>query len=239
MRLATLALLVPLTALAQSETRELVGHMGSRAALLVLNASREPEGGWQLAGEYIVLPTLTRRFVDGESSPEIGVTTLREGTTAILFGRTPTGELRGTWRGGVFKGARYAPGGQERERFEFSEQFPDMASYSAAVHCDAQEAQYKSTLSYSIDAGKLQSFDWRSSVAPSGHNCSIVNVQQQSLKGGLRFSAGRCNVTLRELGDYVHVVAESCNEQCGSQAYLEPLFIDSRGHCRLLRGEAR
>ena len=239
MRLAALALLIPLTVLAQTETRELVGHMGSRPALLVLNAGREPEGGWQLAGEYIVLPTLTRRFVDGESSPEIGVTTLREGTTAILFGRTPSGELRGTWRAGVFKGARYAPGGQERERFEFNEQFPDMDSYSAAVHCDAQEAQYKSTLSYSIEAGKLQSFEWRSSVAPTGHSCSIANVQQQPFKGGLRFSAGRCNVTLRRLDDYVHVVAENCAEQCGSQAYLEPLFIDSRGDCRLLRGEAR
>ena len=239
MRLAAAALLVPLAAAAQAETRELVGQMGSRPALLVLNKSRSADGGWQLAGEYIVLPTLSRRFVDGESSPEIGVTTLREGTTAILFGRAPTGELRGTWRGGVFKGERYAPGGQERERFEFSEQFPDMAGYSAAVHCDAQEAQYKSTLSYSIEQGKLHSFDWRSSVAPGGHRCSIAGVRQQPLKGGLRFSAGRCNVTLRELGDYVHVVAENCTEQCGSQAYLEPLFIDRRGNCRLLRGEAR
>ena len=239
MRLTALVLLVPLAAAAQSETRELVGQMGSRPALLVLNASRQPDGAWQLAGEYIVLPTLTRRFVDGESSPEIGVTTLREGTTAILFGRSPTAELRGTWRGGLFKGARYAPGGQERERFEFSEQFPDMGNYSAAVHCDAQEAQYKSTLSYSVDAGKLQSFDWRSSVAPGGHSCNIGDVQQQPLKGGLRFSAGRCNVTLRELGTYVRVSAENCTEQCGSQAYLEPLLVDRRGHCRLLRGEAR
>ena len=239
MKLAVLALLVPLAVAAQSETRELVGQMGSRPALLVLNASRNADGAWQLAGEYIVLPTLSRRFVDGESSPEIGVTTLREGTTAILFGRSPSAELRGTWRAGVFKGARYAPGGQERERFEFSEQFPDMDAYSAAVHCDAQEAQYKSTLSYSIEAGRLQSFEWRSSVAPSGHRCSIGAFQQQSLKGGLRLSAGRCNVTLRELGDYVRVAAENCTEQCGSQAYLEPLLIDRRGHCRLLRGEAR
>jgi len=239
MRLAAAALLLPLAAAAQTETRELVGQLGSRATLLVLNASRMPDGAWQLAGEYIVLPTLQRRFVDGESSPEIGVTTLREGTTAILFGRPPTAELRGTWRSGVFKGARYAPGGQERERFEFSEQFPDLDAYSAAVHCDAQEAQYKSTLSYSIDAGKLQSFEWRSSVAPSGHSCNIANVQQQPLKGGLRFGAGRCNVTLRELGDYVRVAAENCSEHCGSQAYLEPLLIDRRGHCRLLRGEAR
>ena len=239
MRVAALALLIPLAAAAQTETRELVGQLGSRPALLVLNASRQPDGAWQLAGEYIVLPTLTRRFVDGESSPEIGVTTLREGTTAILFGRSPTAELRGTWRGGLFKGARYAPGGQERERFEFSEQFPDMATYSAAVHCDAQEAQYKSTLSYSVDAGKLQSFDWRSSVAPGGHRCNVGNVQQQALKGGLRFSDGRCNVTLRELGAYVRVSAENCTEHCGSQAYLEPLLVDRRGHCRLLRGEAR
>jgi hypothetical protein len=239
MRALALALLIPVAAAAQTETRELVGQMGSRPALLVLNASRQPDGALQLAGEYIVLPTLSRRFVDGESSPEIGVTTLREGTTAILFGRAPIGELRGTWRGGVFKGARYAPGGQERERFEFSEQFPEMDAYSAAVHCDAQEAQYKSTLSYSILAGKLQSFEWRSSVAPGGHSCTIANLEQQPLKGGLRFSAGRCKVTLRELGDYVRIASENCVEQCGSQAYLEPLLVDRRGHCRLLRGEAR
>jgi hypothetical protein len=230
---------LPLAALAQTESKEMGGHLGSRPALLVLHGSKNAEGAWQLAGEYIVLPTLQRRFLEGESSPEIGVTTLREGTTAILFGRAPIGELRGTWRNGLFKGARYAPGGQERERFEFSEQFPAMDGYSAAVHCEAAEAQYRSSLSYRIDAGRLQSFDWRSSVAPSGHSCSIAAVQQQPLKGGLRFSAGRCNVTLRELGDYVRVVAENCSEQCGSEAYLEPLFIDKRGHCRLLRGEAR
>src|SRR2546421_7275933 len=207
MRLLGLLIWLPLAALAQTETHEMGGHLGSRPALLILHSSKTAEGAWQLAGEYIVLPTLQRRFVDGESSPEIGVTTLREGTTAILFGRPPTAELRGTWRSGVFKGARYAPGGQERERFEFSEQFPDLDAYSAAVHCDAQEAQYKSTLSYSIDAGKLQSFEWRSSVAPSGHSCNIANVQQQPLKGGLRFGAGRCNVTLRELGDSGRVAA--------------------------------
>jgi len=56
---------------------------------------------------------------------------------------------------------------------------------------------------------------------------------------GLRFSAGRCNVTLREVGDYVRIAAQNCLEQCGSQAYLEPLLIDRRGNCRLLRGESR
>ena len=239
MRMLAALFCLPLAALAQTESKEMGGHLGSRPALLVLHGSKNAEGAWQLAGEYIVLPTLSRRFVDGESSPEIGVTTLREGATAIVFGRATTGELRGTLRDGVFKGARYAPGGQERERFEFSEQFPAMDGYSAAVHCEAAEAQYRSSLSYRIDAGRLQSFDWRSSVAPSGHSCSIAAVQQQPLKGGLRFSAGRCNVTLRELGDYVRVVAENCSEQCGSEAYLEPLFIDKRGHCRLLRGEAR
>ncbi|HUQ76845.1 MAG TPA: hypothetical protein VM183_19155, partial [Burkholderiales bacterium] len=128
-------LLAPLVAWAQTETREFAGQLGSRATLLVLHASRNADGGWQLAGEYIVLPTLQRRFLEGEASPEIGVTTLREGLTPILFGRTSSGELRGTWRGGNFRGARFAPGGQERERFEFSEEFSSLEKYSAQVRC--------------------------------------------------------------------------------------------------------
>lgn len=239
MRLLTVLLLAPLAAWAQTETRELVGQVGSRPALLVLHASRTPEGAWQLAGEYVVLPTLQRRFVEGESSPEIGVTTLREGVTPILFGRSPTGELRGTLRGGVFKGARFAPGGQERERFEFSEEFPAMDSYSARVRCELAEGQYASSLNMVVEAGKLQSLDWRSKLVPAGHSCSVANLQQEPFKGGLRFVSGRCSVTLREVGDYVRLAAENCTEQCGSQSYLEPLFIDRRGNCRLLRAEAR
>ena len=242
MRLLLLLLTIPITAWAQSdtrETRELGGQLGSRPALLVLHAGRAPEGGLQLAGEYIVLTTLQRRFLEGESSAEIGVTTLREGSTPILFGRSPTGELRGTYRGGVFKGARFAPGGQERERFEFSEEFPSLDGYSAKVSCDASAAGYTSSLALALEAGKLQSLDWRSKVAPSEHVCSVTNPQQQAMKGGLRFVSGRCTLTLREIGDYVRLSAESCNEQCGTQAYLEALLIDRRGNCRLLRPDSR
>ena len=239
MRWLAMMLLAPLAAWAQTETREMGGQLGSRPALLILHASKTQDGAWQLAGEYIVLPALSRRFLEGESSPEIGVTTLREGTTPILFGRPPTGELRGTLRGGVFKGARYAPGGQERERFEFNEEFPAMDSYSGNVRCEAAEGQYSSTLSMRVEAGKLQALDWRSKLAPSGHACSVANLQQQPMKGGLRFVSGRCNVTLREIGDYVRLAAENCAELCGSQAYLEPLFIDRRGNCQMLRGESR
>jgi hypothetical protein len=236
---ALIALLAPLAAWAQTETREMGGQLGSRPALIILHSSKTADGAWQLAGEYIVLPTLSRRFLEGESSPEIGVTTLREGTTPILFGRSPSGELRGSLRGGTFKGARYAPGGQERERFEFSEEFPAMDSYNAAVRCDAAEGQYSSSLNMRIETGKLQALEWRSKLAQSGHACSLAGLQQQPMKGGLRFTAGRCNVTLREIGDYTRLAAENCTEQCGSQAYLEPLFIDRRGNCQLLRGESR
>ena len=114
-----------------------------------------------------------------------------------------------------------------------------METYSANLRCDAADAHYASNLQMAVDAGKLQSFDWRSKVAASGHTCNIASLQQQPFKGGLRFSAGRCNVTLREVGDYVRIAAQNCLEQCGSQAYLEPLLIDRRGNCRLLRGESR
>jgi hypothetical protein len=237
-----LLLIIPLAAWAQGETREtreLGGQIGSRPALLVLHASRAADGGLQVAGEYVVLTTMQRRFLEGESSPEIGVTSLREGTTPILFGRPPTGELRGSLRGGTFKGVRYGPGGQERERFEFNEEFPSLDSYSTNLRCEAADARYASSLALAIEAGKLQSLDWRSKVAPAGHVCSVAGAQQQPLKGGLRFAAGRCTVTLREIGDYVRLAAENCTEQCGTQAYLEPLVIDRRGNCRLLRPESR
>ena len=237
--LALLALVAPLAAWSQSESHDFTGQLGSRPAYLVLHASRTNEGDWQLAGEYIVLPTLQRRFLEGEASAEIGVTTLREGMTAILFGRPATGELRGTWRNGAFRGARYAPGGQERERFEFSEEFPSLDTYSANVRCEAGDGRYSSTLNLAVEAGKLRTFEWQSKTTPSGHSCSVTNLQQQPAKGGLRFTDGRCNVSLREVGEYVLVAAENCTEQCGSQAYLEPVVFDRRGHCQLLRPEAR
>jgi len=225
----------------KTESVELAGHLGSRSTLLVLHATERPDGGWQVAGEYILLETLARRFVEGERSPQLGVTTLKEGTSAILFGRPATGELRGTWRAGVFKGTRYGPGGQERERFEFSEELPAMEGYGAAVRCDADDARYQSTLEYGIESGKLKpgSFAWRSKLAPSGHGCSVTGLQQQALKGGLRFANGQCSVTLRELGDYVKVAAENCSALCGSEAYLEPLLVDRRGQCRLLHPAPR
>jgi len=217
----------------KTETRELVGQIGKRKTLLVLHATQRADGGWQVTGEYLLLPNLTRRYLDGERSPQLGVTTLKEGTTAILFGRPATGELRGTWRAGAFRGTRYGPGGQERERFEFSEEFPPMDGYSASVRCDAGDGRYASTLSYGAEAGSVKAFEWRSLAG--GHACAITGAQQQSLKGGLRLAAGECSVTLREIGDFVKVVAENCTKQCGSEAYFEPLLVDSRGNCRLLR----
>ena len=232
-----LALLMPLLAVAQEETLELGGQLGSRPTLLVLHASRIPDGEWQIAGEYIVLTTLQRRFLEGAASPTIRVTTLREGTSPILFGRSPSGELVGSWKGTTFRGARYAPGGQERERFEFNEEFPSLEKYSASVKCEAEDARYSSTLNLAVEAGKLQSMEWRSKLAGSGHTCSLANLQQEPSKLGLRFTAGKCAVTLREIGEYIWLAAENCTEQCGSQAYLEPVVIDRRGYCRLLRPE--
>jgi hypothetical protein len=228
---------MPTLAFAQTETLELGGHLGSRPALLVLHASRIPNGEWQIAGEYIILTTLQRRFLEGEASPQIRVTTLREGTSPILFGRSPSGELRGTWKGPVFRGARFAAGGQERERFEFSEEFASLDKYSANVRCEAEGARYSSSLNLAVEAGKLQTLEWQSKTSGSEHTCSVANLQQQPWKNGLRFAAGRCSVTLREVGEFVWLSAADCAERCGSQAYLEPMVIDRRGYCRLLRPE--
>jgi hypothetical protein len=223
---------LPWSAFSQDKavTVELAGHLGSRAALLVLNATQGPDAGWRLSGEYILFPTLTRRFLQGERGPELGVTTLKEGSTPILYGHDPIGELRGVWRDGVFKGTRYAAGGQEREHFEFSEEFPPMQAYGAAVRCQAGE----STLAYVAEQGRLTSFEWRSGA------CTLAGLQQQAAAGGgLRLAAGECAVTLREVGELVKVAAEGCQAQCGGQAAPEPLIVERRGSCRLLRAQAR
>ena len=240
---ASLLLLAILTAAAQttpekSERRELIGKVGTRSALLVLHATERTEGGWRVAGEYVILPTLARRFLEGERSPELGVTTLKEGATPILFGRPGTGELRGTWREGAYKGARYGTGGQLREEFEFSEEFTPMDRYSASVRCEAKEGRYQARLNYKISKGKLDGLDWRA-VEPGGQTCTVAGVTQEAMRGGLRFAAGSCRVTLRDLGDFVMLSAEGCNSQCGAEAYLEPLLIDRRGTCELLRHGAR
>jgi hypothetical protein len=234
--LFALLALAPAAALAQDkfEQRELIGKVGTRTALLMLNAAERPSGGWQVAGEYILLPTLSRRFVEGERSPELGVTVLREGTTPILFGRPGIGELRGTWRDGAFKGTRYGPGGQKREEFEFSEEFPSMEAYSGNVRCEAAEGRYQAKLAYAVSQGKLGEFEWRA-VEPGGQACTVVASGQQALRGGLRFVAGNCRVTLRDAGEFLALSAQGCEAQCGGEAHIEPLLIDRRGNCELLR----
>lgn len=222
-----------------SETRELIGSLGGRPALLNLYSSVLPDGSARVTGDYLLLPTQQQRFLEGERSKQLGVTVLREGATPILYGRPATGTLQGTWSGGVFKGLRYGPEGQERERFEFSETFPSMEAYSTSVRCEVADARYASTLALAVENGKLKSADWRSRVSPGGHPCSVTGLEQRPFAGGLRFAAGRCSVTLRSLGDYVRVMAEDCAAMCGSQGYLEPMLIDRRGHCQLLRPQSR
>jgi hypothetical protein len=217
---------------------ELIGKVGSRSALLVLHAETRADGSWQVAGEYVLLPTLARRFLEGERSPERGITVLKEGTTPILFGRPGIGELRGVWREGSFKGARYGTGGQKREDFAFSEEFPSMDGTSVNVRCDAKEGNYQSRLALAIEQGKLKTLEWRT-VEPGGQVCSVTAQAQEPLRGGLRFLAGGCRLTLRDAGEFLALSAENCAALCGAEAYLDPLLIDSRGRCEVLRHGAR
>lgn len=243
MRMLGAALLMLALAAARAEdageTRELLGQLGGRAALMTLHANPRPDGSARLTGQYLILPTLQQRFLEGERSKQLGVTFLKEGHSPILYGRPGTATLQGTWSGRVFKGTRYGPGGQERERFELSEEFPDMARYSAEVRCAPGEGRYASALDLAVENGRLKRLDWSSRVAPSGHRCALAATEQRPLAGGLRFVAGRCSVTLRDLGEYVRVSAEDCAEHCGSLAYLEPVLVDRRGACQLLRPRSR
>jgi hypothetical protein len=227
----------------QTETRELIGQLGGRTALIHLYATERPDGSARVTGDYILLPTLQQRFLEGDRSKQLGVTFLNEGSSPILYGRPVNATLQGTWSGGVFKGGRFGPGGQQRERFEFSESFPPMDGYGAAVRCEMAEGRYASTLAYAIESGKLKSIEWRSKVSPGEHPCTLSGLEQRpedgQMRGGLRFTSGRCSVTLRDLGEFVRVAAEGCAEMCGSQGYLEPVLVDRRGNCQLLRPQAR
>lgn len=230
---------LPAAAQQAGESRELIGHLGGRPVLLTLHVSARADGSARLAGEYLVLPSRQQRFVEGERSRQLGVTFLKEGNSPILYGRPASATLQGTWSNGVLRGARYAPGGQERERFEFSETFPSMDEYSAQVKCELAAGRYASSLAYTVESGRLRSLDWRSTVAPGGHSCALPPLEQQPFTGGLRFGAGRCSVTLRSLGDTVRVSAENCAEYCGSQAYLEPVLVGRGGGCELLLPQPR
>ena len=238
---ALLALAITLPAAAQEagESRELLGQLGGRAALMQLYATSRPDGSARLSGGYIILPTLQQRYLEGERSKQLGVTFLKEGNSPILYGRPGTATLQGTWSGGVLKGTRYAPGGQERERFEFSETFPAMDAYSATVRCATTEGRYRATLAFAVEQGRLKSLEWRSTVEPAGHSCALAELAQQPYAGGLRFVSGRCKVTLRDLGEVVRMVAEECAEHCGSLGYLEPVLVDRGGACQLLRPQPR
>jgi len=226
-----------------NETQELIGQLGGRTALLRLYTSQQPDGAARVTGDYLVLPTRQQRFLEGERSKQLGITVLKEGESPMLYGRPGTGTLQGTWSGGVFKGTRFGPEGQERERFEFSESFPPMEAYSASVRCDVSEGPYASTLTLEIESGKLKRADWRSKVSPGEHSCMVAGLTQRpddaGMRGGLRFVSGRCSVSLRNLGDYVRVQADGCSAMCGPQGTLEPLLIDRRGNCQLLRPQAR
>lgn len=232
-------LVAPVLAQEKSESHELVGQFGGRTALIYLYTTERPDGSARVTGEYIVLPTLQQRFLEGERSKQLGVTFLREGSSPIFYGRPETATLQGTWSGGAFKGSRYAPGGQPRERFDFSETFPSMDGYSAAVRCETAEGRYAATLAYAIENGKLKSIEWRSKVSPVEHSCNVTGLEQRRSEGGLRFSAGGCSVSLRELGEFVRVTAEGCAAMCASQGYLEPVLVDRRGSCQLLRPASR
>ncbi len=244
-RLALLFYFLSLQAFSQekSETREFLGQLGGRTALLQLYAITQPDGSARITGEYLLLPTMQRRFLEGERSKQLGITFLKEGDTPILYGRPPSATLQGTWADGVFRGGRYGPGGQQRERFEFSETFPPMDAYSANLHCEVAEGRYASTLALNVDNGKLKSLEWHSKVSPGDQPCAIGGqergLEQRPFNGGLRFAAGGCSVTLRDLGEFVRVTADNCAAMCGSQAYLEPMLIDRRGNCQLLRPQAR
>ena len=54
-----------------SEARELIGSMGGRATLMQLFSTERPDGSARVTGDYLVLPTMQQRFLEGEVGPMI------------------------------------------------------------------------------------------------------------------------------------------------------------------------
>ena len=218
---------------------------GSRAAVMNLYTTAQPDGSARITGDYMLLPTLQMRYLAGERSKQLGVMFLNEGNTPILYGgnrltRFGVGLIlheKAVIAEGKLGFEGSGPAGQQRERFEFSEKFPSMDGYAASVRCDVAEGRYASTLAFAVEGGRMKHFEWRSRVSPGDHPCTVSNLEQRPYSGGLRFAAGRCAVTLRDLGDFVRVVAEGCAGSCGSQGYLEPVLVDRRGNCYLMRAQ--
>jgi hypothetical protein len=111
--LAMFLLVFSVKALSQerSETWELLGHMGGRAALLQLYLSPQPDGSARITGEYLLLPTMQRRFLEGERSKQLGVTFMKEGNTPILYGRPPLRRCRARGRAACSRAAATVPKG--------------------------------------------------------------------------------------------------------------------------------
>ena len=240
--LVSILFLLPARAQETTETRELIGQLGKRSTLLALYATRRADGSWRVTGEYLVLATMQRRYLEGERSAQLGVTFFKEGTTPILWSREATATLQGTWRDGRLRGTRYGPAGQIREQFEFSEEFPSMEDFSAQMRCEHGDERYEASFALAIEGGRVRpgSLQWRSRIAPTGHGCTLGALEQRPFRGGIRLAAGRCAVTLRDLGDYVKVDAEHCQDSCASGGYLEPILVEKSGErCQPLRGQPR
>ena len=96
------------------------------------------------------------------------------------------------------------------------------------------------SLGYAVEAGRLKSFEWRSKLAPSGHTLHPRQPGAAAVRRRPAFAPARCTrhaARARRVRDGRG--GKLRRRLCGSQAYLEPLLVDRRGHCRLLRPEAR
>ena len=84
-----------------TSTQELIGQMGSRATVMNLYTTSQPDGSARVTSDYLLLPTRQMRYLAGERSKQLGEMSLNEGNSPILYGRPPTATLRGTWLSGV------------------------------------------------------------------------------------------------------------------------------------------
>ena len=156
---------------AQTETRELVGQLGSRPRCSSCTSSR-PRRRVAARRRIHRAADAAAAFRRGRVEPGDRRHDAARRHDADPFGRSPTGELRGTLRGGVFKGARFAPGrARSASASSSARSSPRWTPTAPTVRCEPT-GQYSSSSPCVVEAGKLQSLEWRSKVAPSGHTCS-------------------------------------------------------------------
>ena len=130
-----------------NETRELIGQLGGRAALLNLYATRQPDGAARVTGDYLVLPTHAAALPGGRAQQAArrhrpqGRQRRRSSTAGRR--RRP---CRAPGRAACSRACATAPAGRSASASNSAKRFPRWTPTARSVRCEVSEGRYASTL---------------------------------------------------------------------------------------------